>query len=150
MRRRDFLAAGLACGGAGLALGGRPAAAAPEEAAAAMAALTGGASLRPGRVNLDLPPLVENGNAVPMTVSVDSTMAGADRVRSIHVYAEKNPEPLVAVFRFGPRAAKAMVTTRIRLADSQTVTAVAEMADGSFWSAAAAAVVTLSACTEVL
>jgi sulfur-oxidizing protein SoxY len=146
MRRRAFLASG-----AGIAAGAAlPARAAAEQAHEAVRALVGDAPLSPGRVSVDLPPLVENGNVVPLTVSVDSAMTGTDRVRAIHVFAPKNPRPLVAVFRFGPRAGRAVVATRIRLADSQTVTAVCEMADGSFRSGSAEAVVTVAACTEGL
>jgi sulfur-oxidizing protein SoxY len=147
MRRRDFLAATGAVAGT-LALRADPASATPEQAQEAIRALVGGGTLRKGRVKLDLPPLVENGNAVPLTVTVDSAMSAMDRVRAIHVIAEKNPQPVVAVLRFGPRAGRAAASTRIRLADSQTVVAVAEMADGSFWSGSAEAVVTMSACVE--
>jgi sulfur-oxidizing protein SoxY len=69
-------------------------------------------------------------------------------VRAIHLFAQKNPQPYVAVFRFGPCAGRAAVSTRMRLADSQTVVAICEMADGSFWSGSADAVVTVAACTE--
>lgn len=149
MKRRDFLVAGA---GVAAAMGMRalPARATPAEAQAAIAKLVGTATVRKGRVRIEVPPLVENGNAVPLTVSVDSSMTAADRVKAIHVFAEKNPQPYVAVFRFGPRAGRASVSTRIRLADSQTVVAVCEMVDGSLWSAAVEAVVTMAACTEGL
>ena len=83
-----------------------------------------------------MPPLVENGNTVPMTVSVDSPMTAGDYVKSIHVFNEKNPQPNVGNFYLGPRAGRAQVSTRIRLADTQKVMAIAQMSDGSFWSAA--------------
>jgi sulfur-oxidizing protein SoxY len=102
----------------------------------------------PGRVTLDVPPLVENGNTVPLAISVDSPMTEADHVKAIHVFAEKNPQPDVATFRLGPRAGVARVATRVRLADTQTVVAIAELSDGSFWSARADVVVTLAACLE--
>jgi sulfur-oxidizing protein SoxY len=101
-----------------------------------------------GRVKVDIPPLVENGNTVPLTVSVDSPMTEADHVKAIHVFTEKNPQPEVAAFHLGPRAGRARVATRIRLADTQTVVAIAELSDGSFWSARADVVVTLAACLE--
>jgi sulfur-oxidizing protein SoxY len=101
-----------------------------------------------GRVSVDVPPLVENGNTVPLTVSVDSPMTAADHVRTIHVFTEKNPQPEVVAFHLGPRAGRARVATRIRLADTQTVVALAELSDGSFWSARADVVVTLAACLE--
>jgi sulfur-oxidizing protein SoxY len=110
--------------------------------------VVGEASLRKGKVTLDLPPLIENGNTVPLTVSVDSPMTAADHVKAIHVFNEKNPQPNVVSMRLGPRAGKASVATRIRLADSQKVIAVAEMSDGSFWSDEVEVVVTLAACLE--
>lgn len=143
MKRRDFL---LLAG----ALVAPQAAATPAEVAAAIAQLTGGALPRAGRVRLELPPLVENGNVVPVTVSVDSPMTASEHVRAIHLFAEKNPQPYVASFHLGPRAGRARVATRIRLADSQQVVAVAELSDGSFWSASASSVVTISACIDVL
>ena len=76
-------------------------------------------------MKLDLPPLIENGNAVPLTVDVESPMTAADHVRAIHVFTEKNPQPNVASFHLGPRAGRASVATRIRLADTQTVVAIA-------------------------
>ena len=143
------LAGGLA-GGAGLAplLGPRPATATPAMLAAAIREMVGEAPVREGKVTLDLPPLVENGNAVPMTITVDSPMTAADHVRSIHVFNEKNPQPYVATFHLGPRAGKAKVSTRVRLADSQKVVAIAEMSDGSFWSDSVNMIVTLAACVE--
>jgi sulfur-oxidizing protein SoxY len=109
---------------------------------------TGGAALRPGRVKLDLPPLIENGNSVPLTVTVDSPMTPADHVRAIHVFTEKNPQPNVINAWLGPRAGRAALTTRARIADTGSVIAVAQMSDGSFWSDRVEVVVTLSACLE--
>ncbi len=108
----------------------------------------GGAQARPGRVKLDLPPLIENGNSVPLTISVDSPMTAADHVRAIHVFTEKNPQPNVISAFLGPRAGRARLATRARIADTGTVTAVAQMSDGSFWSDSVQVVVTLSACLE--
>lgn len=110
--------------------------------------VTGGALVRPGRVRLDLPPLIDNGNTVPLTVSVESPMTASDHVTSIHVFTEKNPQPNVIGAFFGPRAGRARFATRMRVADSQTVHAIARMSDGSFWSDSVEVVVTLSACLE--
>jgi len=134
--------------GAGLALAliVRPAAA--EDLAAAIASFTGGASVSPGKVKLDIPALVENGNTVPVTVSVDSPMTATDRVTTIAIFNEKNPERGVGVFSFGPRAAKATIATHIRLAASQKLTALARTSDGAYWSATADVVVTLAACID--
>ncbi len=138
----------LGLGGAAAILLVRPALATPEEMAGAVAEFTGEAPVLPGRVRLDVPPLVENGNSVTLTVAVDSPMTPADHVRRIGVFNQKNPQPGVAVFALGPRAGRAAVTTRVRLADSQRLTAVAELGDGSFWSGTADVIVTLAACVE--
>jgi sulfur-oxidizing protein SoxY len=120
----------------------------PEAMREAIGRITRGAALRDGRVSIDIPPLVENGNSVGLTVNVDSPMTDADYVKAIHVITEKNPLPNVISVHLGPRSGRATVTTRIRLADTQTVTAVAELNDGSFWSGSADIVVTLAACLE--
>jgi sulfur-oxidizing protein SoxY len=126
----------------------RPAGATPDMMKAAIRDVVKGAAVRAGKVKLDVPPLVENGNTVPLTVSVSSPMTEADHVVSIHIFNEKNPQPNVGNFYIGPRAGRAQVSTRIRLADTQTLTAIAKLSDGSFWSATADVVVTLAACTE--
>jgi sulfur-oxidizing protein SoxY len=126
-----------------------PAAGATEDAMAeAIRDLTGEAPLEPGKVKLELPSIVENGNTVPLAVSVESPMTEADHVESIHIFNQKNPQPYIAAFHLGPRAGKAYVATRIRLADSQRIVAIARLADGSFWSDSADVIVTLAACTE--
>ena len=126
----------------------RPAEATPAMLASAIRNVVGEAPVRTGKVKLDVPPLVENGNTVPLAVSVESPMTEADHVRAIHVFTEKNPQPDVVSFRFGSRAGRASAATRVRLADTQTVVAIAELSDGSFWSARADVVVTLAACLE--
>ena len=151
--RRDVLidAARLA-GGVGLLLTVAPAPvrATPESMLAAMKKVVGEAPLHKGKVKLELPPLIENGNSVSMTVTVDSPMTSEDFVKAIHVFNEKNPQPNVIGVHLGPRAGRASIATRIRLADSQKVIAVAEMNDGSFWSDELEVIVTLAACLEVL
>ena len=148
--RRQFL--GLAGGAAVLGtvpmVTLRPAEATPALLAAAIRNVVGEAAVQAGKVKLEIPPLVENGNTVPMTVSVASPMTPDDYVRSIHVFNEKNPQPNIGNFYLGPRAGRAQVSTRIRLADSQKIVAIARLSDGSFWSASADVVVTLAACTE--
>src|ERR1700752_833118 len=143
--RRTVL--GLA-GGAAVLVIVRPADATPAMLSAAIRNVVGEANVRTGKVKLDIPPLVENGNTVPMTVSVTSPMTADDHVKSIHVFNEKNPQPNIGNFYLGPRAGRAQVSTRIRLADSQKIVAIARLSDGSFWSASADVVVTLAACTE--
>jgi sulfur-oxidizing protein SoxY len=122
-----------------------PARATPAQVAALIAELVGEAELRDGRVKLDLPVLVENGNAVSMTISVDAPVA---QVRSIDVFAEGNPLPHVVRAQFGPRAGAPRLATRIRLATSQTVIAVAKLADGSCWRDSVDLLVTLAACID--
>jgi sulfur-oxidizing protein SoxY len=110
--------------------------------------VVGEATPQRGRVKLELPSIVENGNTVPLTVSVKSPMTETDHVASIHIFNQKNPQPHLAAFYLGPRAGTARVATRIRLADSQKVVAIARLADGSLWSDSADIIVTLAACTE--
>jgi sulfur-oxidizing protein SoxY len=125
-----------------------PAGATKSDVATAIAALTKGAPLRPGRVKLDLPLLVENGNAVAMTLSVPDPLPDAQRVLSLHVFAEGNPLPNVINAFFGPRSGAPRLSTRIRLATSQTVIAIAACADGTFWTDSTDLLVTLAACVE--
>jgi len=149
--RREFLRlTGAAAAGLGLVSIAtvRPARATPAAMQEAIRKVVGSAAVTPGRVKLELPPLVENGNAVPLTIGVESPMTAADHVRVIHVFTEKNPQPSVVSVRLGPRAGRASVSTRIRLADTQTVTAIAELSDGSFYSDRVDVVVTLAACLE--
>jgi sulfur-oxidizing protein SoxY len=150
--RRTFL--GLAGGAAALGAGAvpivsvRPAEATPASMAAAIRTVVGATVVRDGKVKLEVPPLVENGNTVPMTVSVASAMTADDHVVSIHVFNEKNPQPNIGNFYLGPRAGRAQISARIRLADSQKIVAIAKLSDGSFWSATVDVVVTLAACTD--
>ena len=114
----------------------------------AIRALIGDATVNDGKVKLELPPIVENGNTVPLTVSVESPMTETDYVASIHIFNQKNPQPNVVAFHLGPRAGRAAASIRIRLADSQRVMAIARLSDGSFWVESADVIVTLAACAE--
>lgn len=122
----------------------------PNNMADVIRKLVGSAQINPGRVKLGLPPLVENGNLVPLSVSVESPMTDADHVKAIHVFTEKNPLPETVSFHLGPRAGRANIATHVRLADTQTVVAIAELSDGSFWSDRTHVIVTLAACLEEL
>jgi len=148
--RRGVLQAATALAGAGtfVRISLRPAQATPEMMQDAVRAAIGEAQVQKGRVKLDLPPLVENGNSVPCTVTVDSPMTAADYVKAIHIFNEKNPQPNVISVKLGARAGKASFSTRIRLADTQNITAIAEMSDGSCWSDEIFVIVTLAACVE--
>jgi sulfur-oxidizing protein SoxY len=151
-RRQFLVAAGGLVAGSAMAplLVVRPAAATPASMAAAIREVIGEANVREGKVKVDLPPIVENGNTVSLTVSVDSPMTESDHVKSIYIFNEKNPQPNIANFHLGPRAGKASVATRIRLADSQQVVAIAQLSDGSFWSGSVEVIVTIAACVETL
>ena len=144
--RRAVLHAGAALG---LAVALRPARAdLSDELRNAVQHFARGAPVREGRVVLDVAPLVENGNAVPVTVSATSPMTTADHVVALALFNERNPQRDVAVFRLGPRAGRAEIATRIRLATSQQLVAVAQMSDGTFWSHTVEVIVTLAACVE--
>lgn len=143
--RRELIAAGAGLLAVTVA---RPARADPAERDAAVRAFVGEAKVQAGKVKLDVPPLVENGNSVGISIVVDSPMTPADFVRRIGVFNEKNPQPNVAVFHLSPRCGRAAVSTRMRLANTQVLTAIAELSDGTYWSDSAEVIVTLAACTE--
>ncbi len=119
-----------------------------QPAEASLRSISGGAPVQRGRVKLEVPRLADNGNSVALKVSVDSPMTASQFVKSIHLFAEKNPRPNVANFYLGPRAGRAQISTRIRLAGTQDVLAVAALSDGSFWSESAEVLVTVTACTD--
>jgi sulfur-oxidizing protein SoxY len=149
--RRRFLVETAALAGAagmGLGLDAAPASATPASMRAAIKKVVGEAPLNKGKLKIDVPALIENGNAVPLTVSCESPMTESDHVKAIHVFTEKNPQPNVIGVQLGPRAGRASVSTRIRLADTQKIVALAQMSDGSFWSDEVEVVVTLAACLE--
>lgn len=146
LRRRTLVLAG----GAGLALGVGPARAAlsPALVEAVQGWAGSAAPPRAGRVRLEIAPLVENGNAVPISIKVESPMTAADHVREIAVFTERNPQLDVVRFHLGPANGRAEVATRIRLATSQHVVALARLSDGSVWQHAVDVLVTLAACIE--
>ncbi len=102
-------------------------------------AFTGGAELGTGVIELDAPEIAENGNTVPISVSAPGAV-------SIMLLAAGNPVPAVATFNFGPLSAARSGSTRIRLAKSQDVIAVAKMEDGTFQTAQATVKVTIGGC----
>ena len=127
-----------------------PAAATPDSMKRAIRQVVGEAPVRNGKVTIDVPALVENGNTVALAIEVESPMTKDDYVKAIHVFNEKNPLPTVISAQLGPRAGKAELQTRVRLADTQSVVAICEMSDGSFWSDTVDVIITLGACLEDL
>ena len=149
-RRRFLIDTAALAGAAGiwLPVATGPASATPASMRAAIRKVVGETPVTKGKLKIDLPPLIENGNAVSLTVAVESPMTVEDHVKAIHVFTEKNPQPNVISVQFGPRAGRATFSSRIRLADSQKVIAIAQMSDGSFWSDEIEVIVTLAACLE--
>ncbi|MSQ74102.1 MAG: SoxY-related AACIE arm protein [Betaproteobacteria bacterium] len=146
LTRRQWLA--LAAGGFAVSAWPRAAQAQLATFESMVLPVSQGAPVRRGKVRLTLPVLAENGNAVPMKVAVDSAMSPDDHVKAIHLLSERNPVKNMAVFYLGPRAGRAEVNTRVRLAGSQRVVALAHLSDGSFWYDQAEVIVTLSACVD--
>jgi sulfur-oxidizing protein SoxY len=141
----------IVVGAGGLAAAGLtllPQAALADAAAVdeAIKKLIGGKTPQAGRITLDLPQIAENGNTVPITVEVDSPMTGQDYCKAVHLFADKNPRPEVASINFTPACGKAKASTRMRLAKTQNVVAVAEMSDGSVYMAKAEVKVTIGGC----
>jgi sulfur-oxidizing protein SoxY len=119
-----------------------------RQMAEAIAEFAQGQPVRSGRVKLEIAELVDNGNVVPVSVSVDSPMTATDHVRQIALFNDRNPQRDVAVFTLGPRTGRAQVSTRMRLATSQQLSAVARMSDGSVWVTTVDVIVALAACIE--
>ncbi len=112
----------------------------------AINSVTGDASPAEGRIELTLPQIAENGNTVPIEISVDSPMSEADYVKSVHVFADGNPNPNVATYHFTPANGAARFAARIRLAKTQNVIAVAEMSNGDLYMAKSEVKVTIGGC----
>lgn len=147
LRRRSFLARLLAV--CAWPFAPVRAADAPGESVEAMVLkITGGAKVETGRVKLELPLFADNGNSVSLKVTVDSPMTPENHVKSIHLFGPRNPRPNIANFYLGPRAGRGQISTRVRLGGSQRVLTVVALSDGTFWSASADVVVTLSACYD--
>ena len=144
--RRDALAGAAAV--AATPLLGAPVWAAPEDMEREVRKLIGAAAVKASRVKVEMPELTENGNSTSLSVSVESPMTAANHVRAIHIFSEKNPVPYIVRLGIGPRAGRAKVATSIRVADSQRITAIAEMSDGTFWSGHASTEVTTPACID--
>jgi sulfur-oxidizing protein SoxY len=108
--------------------------------------LTGGKTAAEARIKLTLPAIAENARVVPIRIHVDSPMKPDDYVKAVHVFADGNPLPGVASYRFGPQNGRAEFSLRIRLAKTQKIVALAEMNDDRFFLARHMIKVTLGGC----
>jgi sulfur-oxidizing protein SoxY len=143
--RRQIL---LTLAGAAVAINAGSAAAEPADMEAAIKAFTGGAKVTPGKVKIDISPLVENGNSASMGVFVNHPQNAQAFVKRIGVFNEKNPNPEVAVFHLNALSGTSRIDTRIRLATTQHLEAVAELSDGTYWSDRVEVIITIAACLE--
>lgn len=148
MKRRHF----LQLGGAGISAAALPLRAQQlmpmQDLQPLIRGVAGDVPPKPGRVHIGLPQLAENGNSVPLELTVDSPMTAADHVVALALFNERNPQRDVFTARLGPRSGRARVSSRIRLATTQKLVAVARMRDGSCWSRTVDVIVTLAACIE--
>lgn len=141
--RREFVL-GASAAAALLTLGSQSASA--KSVADMVTKATGGAAATEGKVKIDMPELAENGNLVPFTISAESAMTDADHVKSIYVFATANPVPDVALARFTPMSGKAEFVSRMRMAKTQDVLAVAVMSDGKAYMSKTQVKVTIGGC----
>lgn len=146
--RRDFvIAAGASSAAiAGLAGLSGSALATPEKAAALIKELTKGASIAEGKIKVDLPEIAENGNTVPVKISVESPMTKDDYVKTVHLVSEGNPGPEIGSFHFTPMSGKANAAARVRLARTQNVVGVAVMSNGKVYMSKTQVKVTIGGC----
>ena len=148
VNRRDILGYAGAAAFAAVAMSLYPqtALAAPADVDAAIKKLIGSAETMTGKITVELPQIAENGNTVPLGFEVESPMTDNDYVKAVHVFAEGNPLPDVATFRFTPASARAKISTRMRLLKTQNVIVVAQMSDGSVYMAKTEVKVTIGGC----
>lgn len=119
---------------------------APESFDVLYARLTNGAKPTEGKLSFEVPEIAENGNTVPFAITADSPMTAENHVKTIHLMSTANPQPSVAVFRFTPASGKAVVSSRMRLAKTQDIVALAELSDGTLWVARTKVTVTIGGC----
>ncbi len=146
LERRKMLGSTLGVAVAGLLGGTSIAHAAPEDVAARIKELAGEAEVKSGAITLNSPEIAENGNSVPISVSVESPMTDDDYVESVVILAEGNPLPSVATFNFSPASGEAVASTRMRLAKTQNVVAIAKMSNGAVFSDTREVKVTIGGC----
>jgi sulfur-oxidizing protein SoxY len=145
LTRRTVMAGGSIAALAAL-LAPRLVSASPEQVQAEIGKLYAGKSMAEGKIKLDLPSIAENGLVVPLNFEVESPMTEKDYVKAIHVVATGNPQPGVATFRLTPQSGRAMVASRMRLARTQDVIAIAEQSDGKFFVSKRTVKVTIGGC----
>jgi sulfur-oxidizing protein SoxY len=146
LSRRAALALGAGTAAIGIVGWGGGVLATPKAAADDIARFTGGKTAEQGKITIELPEIAENGNTVPLSVAVDAPMTEADHVTEVLVVAEGNPNPGVATFRFTAMSGKAEASTRIRLATTQNIVAVAKTSTGKFYTAQKQVKVTIGGC----
>ena len=144
--RREALAFGAGAAAIAILRDAGPALATPQEAAAEIAKFTGGKAAEKGKITIDLPEIAENGNTVPLGVTVDSPMTADDYVSEILVVAEGNPRPGIATFHLTPMSGRAEAATRIRLGTTQNIVVVAKTSKGQFFTDQKQVKVTIGGC----
>jgi len=145
LNRREALVFGAAASGV-LLMVPSDAFADAGDAMSAMKEFTGGKATSEGKITLEMPEIAENGNTVPLSISVESPMTSDDYVKRVVIISEGNPRPEVATFNFTPRSGVAEASTRMRLAKTQNVIAIAELSDGSLHMAKRQVKVTIGGC----
>ena len=149
MRVTRRQALGLGAGATAVLIAGplvAPAIAKGQTADDAIKAFTGGAEAKSGKISLSTPEIAENGNTVPVSFDVESPMTTDNHVQSVLVLADGNPRPGVATFHFSVISGEASASTRIRLAKTQNVIAVANMSVGSYFMDKRLVKVTIGGC----
>jgi sulfur-oxidizing protein SoxY len=149
MKRRKFLrATGTILAAAALPAVAQQRFQPTQDIAPLLAKLTKGVAAEPGGIDIELPRIAENGNSVPMRVTVKSPMTPEDHVTAIYLVSERNPRPLMATFHLGPQSGRAEILTRVRLAGTQKVTVLAELSNKRFRIAQTEVLVTSAACLD--
>ena len=118
----------------------------PEDVAAEIKKLFGDKKPVEAKIKLEMPQIAENGNVVPLTATVDSPMTDDDYVKTLHIFSEGNPLPFVATYYFTPACGKAQISTRMRMAATQNVVAVAETSKGELLTGKVEEKVTIGGC----
>ena len=143
-RRETLVMAGIACLAAFLAP--RMSVADEPTVAAEIKKLYGDKKFESGKVKLDVPEIAENGLVVPINIDIESPMTDSDYVKAVHVFADGNPLPGVVSYRFTPACGKASASTRMRLSQTQNIVCIAEMSNGTLYSAKSSVKVTIGGC----